>query len=157
MTLFIFDYLPYDILLIIWEKYTQDRDKLFLTKETYEKNHKHIFDYYPKLREKRIFTNYCTFLAKNNCYYIINLLFRDNLDLFYDPKKDIRLYYKNSVYWCYLTYMRTIAYEHKANKIYNITNNTIQTKNKINNRANKMNNKEKRYLTSKKYTREWSN
>ena len=49
------EYLPVEILLIIWEDYMTDRDKLFVTKENYEKNHKHIFDYYPKLRTKQGF------------------------------------------------------------------------------------------------------
>jgi hypothetical protein len=157
MALLLCEYLPYDILIIIWENYTIDRDKLFLTKETYEENHKNIFDYYPKMREKRIFTNYCNVLAKNNCYYVIDLLFRDNFQLFYDPKKDVRLYYKECVYWSYLTYMRSIAFENKANKTYCILNNIIISKNKSDNRNKQISTKKKKTFNIKKYSREWNN
>ena len=156
--------LPEEILLIIWEDYMIDRDKLFATKETYKTNHKHIFDYYPKLRTKKGFFNYCHFLAKHNCYYIIGLLFNDetNFSLFYDPKKEIRFYYHHSVYWSYLTYMVAVATNSKANETCNILKTTIKNlniKSKENEKetGTKISNREKKNFKTKKYLREWAN
>lgn len=158
------EYLPVEILLIIWEDYMTDRDKLFVTKENYEKNHKHIFDYYPKLRTKQGFFNYCHFLAKNNCYHIIGLLFQDenNFSLFYDPKKEIRFYYNHSVYWSYLTYMTAVATNSKANETCSILKSTIKNitqdiKSKEKESNNKISNREKKNFKTKKYLREWAN
>jgi len=162
--LLLYNYLPVEILLIIWDNYMTDRDKLFVTKENYEKNHKHIFDYYPKLRTKKGFLNYCYFLAKNNCYYIISLLFQDenNFSLFYDPKKEVRFYYNQSVYWSYLTYMTAVALNSKANEtsailkttIKNITQNTKQKEKETN---QKLTNRQIKNFKTKKYLREWAN
>ena len=158
------EYLPVEILLIIWEDYMTDRDKLFVTKENYENNHKHIFDYYPKLRIKKEFSSYCYFLAKNNCYYIIGLLFQNenNFSLFYDPKKDIRLYYNHSVYWSYLSYMKAVATNSKANETYNILSYTIKNitqdiKSKEKESNIIISNREKKNFKTKKYLREWAN
>lgn len=162
--LLLYNYLPVEILLIIWENYMTDRDKLFLTKDNYEQNHKYIFDYYPKLRTKKVFFNYCHFLAKNNCYYIISLLFQDenNFSFFYDPKKEIRFYYNRSVYWSYLTYMTAVASNSKANEtsailkttIKNITQNTKQKEKETN---EKLTNRQRKNFKTKKYVREWAN
>lgn len=158
------EYLPAEILLIILENYMIDRNKLFLTKLNYEENHKHIFDYYPKLREKKVFTNYCCFLAKNNCYYIISLLFKNvnNFSLFYNPTKDVRFYYNNSVYWSYLTYMLDVASNSKANETCNIIKNTIKNiqkkiKKKEKETNQKISNREKKNFKTKKYVKEWAN
>jgi len=158
------EYLPAEILLIIWETYMTDRDKLFVTKEKYEKNHKHIFDYYPKLQTKKGFFNYCHFLTKNNCYYIISLYFQDknNFSLFYDPKKELRLYYNNSVFWSYLTYMLAVASNSKANETCAILKNSIKNiqkeiKNKERKTNEKISNREKKNFKTKKYLKEWAN
>lgn len=155
--LILYDYLPLEILLIIWEEYMTDSDKLFVTKENYEENHKHIFNYYPKLRTQKGFFNYCHFLAKHNCYYIIGLLFQDenNFSLFYDPKKDIRFYYNRSVYWSYLTYMMAVATNTKANETCTILKSTIKSINQNTNK--KLSNREKKNFKTKKYLREWAN
>ena len=162
--LLLYEYLPVEILLIIWEKYMTERDKLFVTKENYEKHHKHIFNYYPKLQTKKGFFNYCHFLAKNNCYYTIELLFQDknNFSLFYDPKKEIRFYYNHSVYWSYLTYMIAVTTNSKTNKTYAILKTTIKNitqniKSRENGSNEKLSNRERKNFKTKKYLREWAN
>ena len=162
--LILYDYLPSEILLIIWENYMSDRDKLFVTKENYEKNHKYIFNYYPKLQTKKGFFNYCHFLAKNNCYYTINLLFQDknNFSLFYDPKKEVRIYYNHSVYWSYLTCMIAVATNSKANETCTILKSSIKNidddiKTKEKQLNQKISNREKKNFKTKKYVREWAN
>ena len=160
--LLLYEILPVEILLIIWENYIPDRNKLFLTRESYEKNHKYIFEYYPKLREKTHFSNYCLFLAKNNCYYILSLLFEDNFSHFYDPKKELRFYYNHSVYWSYLTYMQAVASNNKANETYTILKSTIKnitkdTKKKEKETNEKISNRERKNFKTKKYVREWAN
>ena len=156
------EYVPVEILLIIWENYMLDRDKLFLTKSIYEENHQNILEYYPKLREKTQFANYCLFLAKNNCHYIISLLFSNNFSLFYDPQQDVRFYYNDSVYWSYLTYMLAVASNSKANETCTIIKKAIKNINKKMKKKEKetnqkISNREKKNFKTKKYVREWAN
>lgn len=154
----LFNILPVEILLIILENYMIDKDKMFLTKKEYEKNHKQIFIYYPNLRKKTVFTNYCRLLAKHNCYYIITVLLRDNPDVFYDPKQDVRLYYANTAYMSFFTYMRAIALNNKCNETYVILNNIITNKIKEQKRCKiAISNREKKNFKTKKYIREWGN
>ena len=154
----LFNILPVEILLIILENYMTDKEKMFLTKTEYEKTHKKIFAYYPKLKERRFFVSYCHLLAKHNCYYIINLLLRDNPDVFYDPKKDMRLYYINNAYMSFFTYMRAIALNNKSNETYVILDNIVTNKIKEQNRNKQtISNREKKNFKTKKYIREWGN
>ena len=169
--MFLCDILPTEVLLIIWENFMTTRDKVFITKKYYEENHKHIFEYYPKLRNKKIFANYCFLLAKNNCYYVLSLLLKDNYSEFYsspdlnqipnanpNPRSDIRLYYNDHVYWSYLTYMRDIAKINKCNETYTLL--AIDVKNKRKEEERKKGTKkerEKKNFKTKKYIREWGN
>lgn len=156
---------PNEISLLIFD-YLTCKDILFLTKKNYEMNHANIIEYYPKLKTKDCFTKYCTMLAKNNCFYILSLLIHNNYLLLYNPKKEIRLYYKDHVFWSYMTYMQFLV-KNKRNQTYYLLRDTINTLqleiinngNNGNNRnnGNKKANREKKNFKTKKYVKEWEN
>ena len=158
---------PNEILLLIFH-YLTSKDIMFLTKTNYEIYHTNIIDYYPKLKTKQGFTNYCKMLAKNNCFYIISLLIHNNYLLLYNPRQNIRIYYRDNVFWSYLTYMKFLV-KNKNNKTYYLLQDTINAQqlkigNNDNNRnennennRNKKSNREKKNFKTKKYVREWGN
>lgn len=150
--------LPFDIKIILWEQYLTQRDKLFVSKHNYEKNHQLIFHYYPHLNNNK--RGYLQMLAKYNCYYIIDLIIKSNPTFLYTPKMDLRLYYNKNVYYSYLTFIKAIALKNKAFKSIDTINNFIYSLNsKISEDSTKTKkkNREKKNFKTKKYIKEWEN
>jgi hypothetical protein len=93
-------------------------------------------------------------------------LIHNNYLLLYNPKKEIRLYYKDHVFWSYMTYMQFLV-KNKRNQTYYLLRDTINTLqleiinngNNGNNRnnGNKKANREKKNFKTKKYVKEWEN
>lgn len=153
--------LPYELKLVIWEKYLTPCDKLFINKYYYEKNHNLIFNFYPRINNKK--QKYLQMLAKYNCYYIISLITQDHPTLLYTPKMRLRLYFKENIYFSYLTFMKVVALENKSHKTVSIINEIIHcfnsgiTENCLQKKNRKEKKREKKNFKTKKYVKEWGN
>ena len=102
--------LPYEIVIMIWEK-VEPKYKVFVSKKYYLMYHKLIV--IPKYR----YSTYLRNIIRNDCDFVVSQLLKENNQRWV---KMNNIKYKNSVYASYLHYILALCIEYNASRSRNI-------------------------------------